>query len=132
VKQSTYDARCIVCVNVTKSEILGARSRSEQSIGRLVGVGKGMLASVGRLGYSTAIISYETLHFRPSGNIKERRPMMLRYAHLLRQTLSGIRTGAAVVVVSRKCEVKGGLMNFFCHLHLFYWRGGTWALRPWY
>ena len=131
MKQSTYDARCIVCGNVTKSEILGACSRSEQSIGRLVRVGKGMLASVGRLGYSTAIISYE-LGFRFSRDINERRPMMLRYAHLLRQTLSGIRTGAAVVVASRKCEVKGGLMNFLCHLHSFYWRGGRWALRPWY
>lgn len=110
MKQSTYDARCIVCGNVTKSEILGACSRSEQSIGILVRVGKGMLASVGCLGYSTAIISYE-LGFRPLGNINERRPM------LLRQTLSGIRTGAAVVVASRKCEVKGGVCQAIeCYL----------------
>jgi len=45
--------------------------------------------------------------------------MMLRYPHLLRQTLSGVSAGAAVVVASRKCKVKGGLMNFLCHLHSF-------------
>jgi hypothetical protein len=36
-------------------------------LGPVVGLfdnGKGMLASVGRLEYSTAIISYETLHSR--------------------------------------------------------------------
>jgi len=55
----------------------------------------------------------------PRGDSKERRPMMLRYAHLLRQTLSGVRTRAAVVVVSGKCEVKDGLMNFLCYLHSF-------------
>jgi hypothetical protein len=38
--------------------------------------------------------------------------MMLRYAHLLQQTLLGVRTEAAVEVGSGKCEVKDGLMNF--------------------
>jgi len=45
--------------------------------------------------------------------------MMLWYAQMLRQTLSGVRTKAAVVVVSGKCQVKDGLMNFLCHLNSF-------------
>jgi hypothetical protein len=38
--------------------------------------------------------------------------MMYRYAHLLRPTSSGVRTGAVVAVPSGQCEVKGGLISF--------------------
>ncbi|KAF8540768.1 hypothetical protein BDD12DRAFT_558538 [Trichophaea hybrida] len=64
------------------------------------------------------------------GDSKGKRPMMLRYAHRLRQTLSGVRTGAArwrLRVESVKLRVKGNF-SFYDFLLFFFCRG-DWGSR---
>jgi len=81
------------------------------------------------VGYSTAITSYEILHFQTlKGDSRVKRPMILRYAPMLQQILSNVRTGVAgAAVVSGRVELKDGFMSFLCFvLRSFYWRRGEW------
>ena len=78
------------------------------------------------VGYSTAITSYETLHFQTlKGDSRVKQPIILRYAPILQQILSNVRTGVAgAAVVSGRVELKDGFMSFFCFFFYAHFTGG--------